>query len=118
MKFQFKMTGKIYAIIALSFLCLSGLALFQLNEIKTGLEAQKRIELHHLGDVALGIVSDEYASSQRGEISVAQAQKNAAARVGALRYGSGDYFWINDMQPRIVMHPIKPELNGRDASDM
>jgi methyl-accepting chemotaxis protein len=38
------------------------------------------------------------------------------ARVAALRYGSNDYFWINDMQPRMVMHPMKPELNGSDLS--
>ena len=84
----------------------------QLNELKNGLEDQKRIELRHLGEVALHIVNEEYATAQRGTVTMEQAQKNAAARIGALRYGSGDYFWINDMQPRMVMHPIKPELNG------
>ena len=34
-----------------------------------------------------------------------------------MRHGEGDYFWINDMQQRMVMHPIKPEMNGRDLSD-
>ena len=34
-----------------------------------------------------------------------------------MRYGDGDYFWINDMQPRMIMHPLKPEMNGRDLSD-
>jgi methyl-accepting chemotaxis protein len=38
------------------------------------------------------------------------------ARVAALRYGSNDYFRINDMHPRMVMHPIKPEMNGSDLS--
>jgi methyl-accepting chemotaxis protein len=34
-----------------------------------------------------------------------------------LRYGSNDYFWINDMLPRMVMHPIKPEMVGNDLSN-
>ena len=34
----------------------------------------------------------------------------------ALRYGNNDYFWINDMHPKMVMHPIKPEMNGNDLS--
>ena len=38
------------------------------------------------------------------------------ARVAALRYGSNDYYWINDMHPKMVMHPIKPEMNGNDLS--
>ncbi len=117
MKFQFTMSRKIYATIGLSFLCLCGLAAFQLSEIKTGLEQQTRIELRHLGEVAMRIVSEEHAAAQRGEKSVAQAQKEAALRVGQLRYGSGDYFWINDLAPRMIMHPIKPELNGQDLSE-
>jgi methyl-accepting chemotaxis protein len=112
------MSGKIYAIIALSFLSLLGIAIFQLSELKNGLEDQKRLELRHLGEVALRIVSEEYAAAQRGETSVEQAKKNASARVGALRYGANDYFWINDLQPRMIMHPIKPELNGRDLTEM
>ena len=47
----------------------------------------------------------------------ADAQKRAMARLAALRYGSNDYFWINDMLPRMVMHPIKPEMVGNDLSN-
>ena len=38
------------------------------------------------------------------------------ARLAALRYGNNDYYWINDMHPKMVMHPIKPEMNGSDLS--
>jgi signal transduction histidine kinase len=27
-----------------------------------------------------------------------------------------DYFWINDMFPRIIMHPYRPDLEGNDIS--
>ena len=112
------MSGKIYAIITLSFVSLIGIAVYQLSELKSALEDQKRVELRHLGEVALRIVSEEYAAEQNGKTSVEQAKKNAAARIGALRYGADDYFWINDLQPRMVMHPIKPELDGRDLTDI
>jgi len=29
------------------------------------------------------------------------------------RYAKNGYFWINDMQCRMIMHPIKPEYDGR-----
>jgi methyl-accepting chemotaxis protein len=32
-------------------------------------------------------------------------------------YDGTNYFWINDMHPTMVMHPIKPELKGKDLSD-
>jgi methyl-accepting chemotaxis protein len=46
-------------------------------------------------------------------------QKKAADLVAALRYGpeNKDYFWINDLHPKMVMHPYKPELNGKDLSE-
>ncbi len=34
-----------------------------------------------------------------------------------LRYGKAGYFWINDLHPRMVVHPIKPQLNGKDLSN-
>ena len=53
---------------------------------------------------------------QKGGVSDADAQKRAMARIGTLRYGNNDYFWINDMHPKMVMHPIRPEMNGNDLS--
>jgi methyl-accepting chemotaxis protein len=107
---------KIYALIGLSFIGLVGIAVLDSRELASSLKQQKQIELKHLAELALGIVKEEHAASQKGDIAVADAQKRAMTRVAALRYGNNDYFWINDMQPRMVMHPMKPELNGSDLS--
>src|SRR5712671_3996627 len=110
---RFRMTvgRKIYA-----FIGLVGIAVLDSRELASSLKQQKQIELKHLAELALGIVKEEHAASQKGDIAAADAQKRAMARVAALRYGNNDYFWINDMQPRMVMHPMKPELNGGDLS--
>jgi methyl-accepting chemotaxis protein len=107
---------KIYALIGLSFIGLLGVAFLDSRELASSLNQQKQIELRHLGDVALGVVKEEHAAAQKGDVAVADAQKRAMARIAALRYGNNDYFWINDMHPRMVMHPIKPEMNGSDLS--
>ena len=115
---RFRMTvgRKIYALIGLSFLGLLGIGVLDSGELASSLRQQKQIELKHLADLALGIVKEEHAAAQKGDIAVADAQKRAMARLAALRYGNNDYFWINDMQTRMVMHPIKPEMNGNDLS--
>ena len=33
-----------------------------------------------------------------------------------LRYAGQEYFWINDLQPRMIMHPANPKLDGQDLS--
>jgi methyl-accepting chemotaxis protein len=107
---------KIYAIVGLCFAGLLGTTVLDSSELSSGLREQKQIELKHLTELALGIVKGEYAAAQKGDIAVADAQKRALAGVAALRYGSNDYFWVDDMQPRMVMHPMKPEMNGNDIS--
>ena len=62
---------------------------------------------------------DDYARRERtGELSRAEAQHQAIAHIRALRYGEGmkDYFWINDMQPHMIMHPYRPDLEGKNIS--
>ena len=78
-----------------------------LRELASSLDQQKQIELRHLGELALGIVKEEHAAAQKGGVSDADAQKRAMARIEALRYGNNDYFLINDMHPKMVMHPIR-----------
>jgi len=109
---------RIYSIIGLSFCGLIGLSIVQAKNLESSLTQQRQDELSHLAQVALSIAQDEYEVSVRNGSSDDEARKRAAERIGKLRYGNGDYFWINDLGPRMVMHPVKPELNGQDLSQV
>jgi methyl-accepting chemotaxis protein len=54
-----------------------------------------------------------------GKMTTEEAQKAAKSAVRALRFGNAEneYFWINDMYPRMLMNPIHPEFDGKDMSD-
>jgi len=70
-------------------------------------------------DVAYGVLAWAHAQEKAGVVDRAQAQALARQAVATLRYGGGkEYFWINDMHPRVVMHPVKPELDGKDVGGM
>jgi len=46
--------------------------------------------------------------------------KDALPEINSMRYeccGEPDYVWINDLQPKMVMHPIQPNLDGKDLAD-
>jgi len=53
-----------------------------------------------------------------GRLTREQAQAQSLSALKSLRYAGKEYFWVNDMQARVVMHPIKPDLDGTDASGM
>jgi methyl-accepting chemotaxis protein len=116
-RFRLTIGRKIYLLIAMSFLVFAVVSAVQLRQQRDGLQSQKGLELKHLTETAMSIVKEEHAATQSGSVPVAEAQKRAAARLATLRYGQNDYFWVNDMHPRMVMHPMRPELNGTDLSD-
>jgi methyl-accepting chemotaxis protein len=51
-----------------------------------------------------------------GSLPVEEAKRQAAERIAALRYDGANYLWVHDLQCKMVMHPIKPELNGKDLT--
>ncbi|AXH11454.1 chemotaxis protein [Halarcobacter bivalviorum] len=46
----------------------------------------------------------------------AHLKKEALNAIKNMGYGKNGYFWINDSHPKMVMHPIKPALDGKDLS--
>src|ERR1035437_278327 len=116
-RLRFSVSLRIYTIIGLSFCGLIGLAIMHANNLKASLKQQRQSELSHLAQVAVGIAREEYDIAVRDHSSDDLARKSAAARISKMRYGNGDYFWINDLGPRMIMHPAKPELNGQDLTD-
>ena len=64
----------------------------------------------------LSILQSEYEKAQAGEVSEDEAKREALEIVRAMRYGddSSGYFWIDDTDYILVMHPILPEQEGNN----
>lgn len=54
-----------------------------------------------------------------GELTREDAQQRIKDRIRMIRYGRDmkDYFWINDLHPRMIMHPYRTDLDGQDLSN-
>lgn len=65
-------------------------------------------------ETAYGVVLHYQTLAQQGDLSQVQAQQQALVAIKKLRYGQGDYFWIQDGHARMVMHPIQSKLDGTD----
>ncbi|MAD40919.1 MAG: chemotaxis protein [Arcobacter sp.] len=45
-------------------------------------------------------------------------KEEALKTISKMRYGKDGYFWINDSHPKMIMHSIKPSLDGKDLSNV
>ena len=85
---------------------------------------QARIELSKKNSVQTAVESVFqtlqffYNKEKSGEFTKAEAQKAAIDEIKMLRYGNNEYFWLNDLQPKMIMHPTNPELDGKNLSEL
>lgn len=79
---------------------------------------RKREMIRELTSSAWTILATLHNDEKKGILTREEAQKKAIEQVSNLHYGREmkDYFWINDMHPRMVVHPYRSDLNGQDLS--
>ena len=110
-------TAKKLALMVLS--ALIGIAVltgwFLVSERQLILE-ERQTGVRQVVEAAHGVVAHFHGLSQKGSLSEEEAKKSALAALQAVRYSGNEYVWVNDMQVRMVMHPIRPELVGKDLS--
>jgi methyl-accepting chemotaxis protein len=82
------------------------------------IEKARLSTLRSVVETAVAIAAVQEADVRSGRAATEAAQAKALAAIRGMRYGGNEYLWINDMGPRMVMHPIKPELDGKDLSGM
>lgn len=90
-----------------------------LPRMESSMMALKRETIRELTETAWSAVEAFERMAESGEITTSEARRRAVEHLRRLRYGpeSKDYYWINDMHPRLIMHPYRPDLEGQDISD-
>jgi len=76
---------------------------------------QQYTKVKQLVQSSQSILKHYHQLSQQGKLTEEQAKEQAKAAIQSLRYSQNDYFWINDFEPKMLMHPIKPSLNGKNV---
>lgn len=110
-----KVSRKLWGLIAI---LVSLLVIFEFdayyNQYNESLKARKQ-QVKEQVENAYSLI--QYYHDQASIIGEEAAKEQALKAVAALRYGSGGYFWINDYQHTLLMHPLKPQLNGSDVTN-
>ena len=72
---------------------------------------QLKKEMNHVFKVLSGILKDDSLTEE-------QKQEKAKAFIRDYRYGpeKKDYFWINDLQGKMIIYPGLPDLEGQNVS--
>nr|WP_028634222.1 methyl-accepting chemotaxis protein [Pseudomonas parafulva] len=109
-------SSRLWLILLVSVAMLVVLGLLMLRQIHGDLYQAKAEKTRHVVQTAAGVLAYYQGLEAAGTLSREAAQQQALQVVRALRYDHDDYFWINDLGPKMVMHPTNPKLDGQDLS--
>ena len=90
---------------------------FVLPSIESKLYEEKRFAISQPVDVASDVVTEFYEKYSGGLLTEAEAKEQAKETIRELRFNVDNYFWINDLYPKMIMHPFKPELEGNSLKE-
>ncbi|OCL26358.1 hypothetical protein U472_10140 [Orenia metallireducens] len=108
------------SILTIVLLVIVGISVTSYSFMKDRLYEEKRYKLKNLVESNLGTLNYYHKLEKQGFLSQKEAQARAKDLIKNTTYGreGQDYFWINDLQSRMIMHPTSPKLNGQDVSNI
>jgi len=81
---------------------------------RISLVEEKKNDLVLYSDMAFNVIRIYYDKTKmvKDPAKIAKIKQEALVAVRYLRYGKNGYFWINDMNYKMLMHPIKPKYDN------
>jgi len=113
---RFRLSTRIVLLGVVIILSFSAVLAWLYPKIKGQMYDAKHLKTRHVVEAAWSILDYHNKQAKAGALPLADVKQTAKEAVKNMRYEGKDYFWINDMEPRMVMHPFKAELDGEDLS--
>ena len=114
---DWKILTKILSIsVATIVLLVLGVLLYVLPYMEKHLMAEKIQGTKAVVDVAYAVLQSNLSQVKSGKLPLEQAQENALKTIADLRYHGSEYFWVNDLDTKILIHP-RTELIGKTQNE-
>lgn len=101
-----RIRGRTLLIVAASIAGMASVAMVGLKTLHNSLLNDRREKAEELVSVAYSVVAAVEADVRSGALPEEAGKEKALKLIRALHYGQNDYFWINDMRPVMLAHPL------------
>jgi methyl-accepting chemotaxis protein len=112
LKFRFQMMG----LVVMSVIGIAAVSALLLETLDERMLTDRRQLVQGATEIAYNVIEKHHRDAEAGKVSVEAAKEAALREIEGLRYLGEEYFWINDMAPKMLMHPTSKKLVGQDLS--
>ncbi|UTW48659.1 methyl-accepting chemotaxis protein [Bacterioplanoides sp. SCSIO 12839] len=103
--------------LATSVLCILAVQMIDISNNNDRLLEARQHTVQQQVESSYSLIQHFYKLEQQGMPRL-EAQRLAKDAIRELRYGNNDYFWINDSTPVVVVHGVKPSLEGKNVNNI
>jgi len=96
---------------------LAGMILYFIPMVNGKLMGEKKTALKDHMDIVYSMVNLYEQKARAGELKPEEAKQQALANMKAIRYADNEYFFVIDGNMKMVMHGVRPEMNGSDRAN-
>lgn len=118
MPLELKIRHKIWLLIFVTLGSVSLAVAYSISIQRSALMEERRATTQVTIDLAYSLLEHYGQLASKNKVPLADAQHAAKDALNQLRYDGKNYFSIYDLTYHMVNHPIKPEMNGKDWSDL
>ena len=115
MKLSFR--TKLFAPLVVCWIALWAVTGTDLYQNKVRRLEERQHTLKSATEIGASIAAEYAAMAAAGTMPLDEAKKQALARIKAMRFGTDGYLTVIASDATVVMHPIKPEMDGKNMSD-
>jgi methyl-accepting chemotaxis protein len=112
-----KISHKIFLLVGSMLLIFSLVVAWMYMEAKKNYVKSRRQEIRHVVETSWGVLEHYAHLADSGRMPREEAQRAAMEGIRSLRFGNNNYFWINNLEPRMIMHPFDTKLVGKNLKD-
>jgi len=112
-----KITTRMLLMVLLALVGMVLVGAIGLNNLRHNLLLDREAKTKSLVEAAQSIAAAYYEKAQKGQMPEADARAKALADMAVLRYEGKNYFWVNDFDGVLLMHPFRPKEIGKSMLD-
>ena len=115
---QLPLLSKLALLTLISMLGLVTVATYTMLDVRNHDRRAREALVQHTVETANGVLVWAHQLETTGKMTREEAQNLAKQTIAQMRYNKDEYFFISDTASpaKFVMHPIKPELNGKGVT--
>lgn len=91
---------------------------FYIPEVKEELYKEKEGKIKNVVETVYGVIQALDEKVKSGKITLDSAKQIAIHQVSITRYDEKEYIFICDMEPKIVINPLRKNMTGKNVADL